>query len=488
MLVRGMRMNNSISKNVLKEANRVIEEKFGIYFPEERGKDLIRSISNAAKQKDVEIQQYIDDMISNKLSEKELEALVTFITIGETYFFRDKKLFKIMREKILPDIINSKKNHNRTLKIWSAGCSTGEEAYSIAILIKELIPDCENWNIKIIATDINEKFLSKAKKGIYSEWSFRGLDENFKKKYFNKIDKDQYEVKNYIAKFVKFNNLNLVRPIYLIDNEIVNNIDIVLCRNVLIYFNKYRAQKIINSFYKAVIRGGWLITAPTENLYFNNTSFIPVNINDRFLYSKSISIDRLEKVIPKKSILKDLLAENENSIHYFDLENSNYSILQNELKPISKNMKVPIKSSKKESKLDLKKLEALCRCLANKGKLQEALECCKKIIYEDKINPMNYYLLASIEEEQGNIFDAIKALKKAIYLDPDFIMAYFNLGNLNLKQQKFKEAFKNFEIASVFLKKCNEENIIPHSEETTVGTLRQVIKSIVYRGDLYGKM
>ncbi len=472
-------MSDSISKNVIEQANNFIESKFGIYFPEKRTKDFLRALSNAAKQKNVKIEEYIYDMVSNKLSHKELEDLVICITIGETYFFRDKKLFQIVREKILQNIIISRKNTSKTLKIWSAGCSTGEEAYSIAILIKELIPDYEDWNIKIIATDINENFLNRAKNGIYGEWSFRGLNESFKKKYFDRINNNQYKIKDSISKLVEFHNLNLVSDIYLLNNKIINNIDIIFCRNVLIYFNKYRAQKIINHFYKSLINEGWLIVAPAENLYINSTCFIPVNINDTFLYNKNTSIDKVEKVIYKKDILENSLIEQ---------EINKYGTLKNDLRLISKNTSIPLKTPEKETKISIKKLKNLCQCLANEGKLHEALECCKKIICEEKTNPTNYYLLASIQEEQGNIVEAIISLKRAIYLDSDFIMAYFNLGNLNLKQQKLKEAFKNFKISLILLGNFNEEDIVPHSGETTVGMLKQVIENVNCIGDLYGKM
>ena len=178
-------MKNNISQNNVEHINNFIEAKFGLYFPKERFNDLMRSLSNASKQKGIDVEKYINLIILNKLSAQDLTDLATFLTIGETYFFRDKKLFEIMKQKIIPYIINSRRYSSRSLKIWSAGCSSGEEAYSIAILVKELIPDYENWDIKIIATDINQNSLSKARKAIYSEWSFRGVDSNFKDKYFD---------------------------------------------------------------------------------------------------------------------------------------------------------------------------------------------------------------------------------------------------------------------------------------------------------------
>ncbi|MEJ8554567.1 CheR family methyltransferase [Tepidibacter sp. Z1-5] len=473
-------MTNNISKNVLHKINKFIETRFGLYFTEKRFKDLSRSISNAAKQKNIGLEEYTNLILLNKLSKEDLKNLVTCLTIGETYFFRDKKLFDSMRQRILPDIINERKYGSKHLKIWSSGCSSGEEAYSIAILVKELIPDYKNWDIEIIATDINHSSLSKAKKGIYSEWSFRGVDLGIKSKYFIRMDDMRYKIKDDILKLVKFHSLNLADSTYILDGNIIKNMDIIFCRNVLIYFSKYQVNKIINRFYNSTVNGGWLVVAPTESLFLNNSSFRSVNINDMFLYNKSIKKNNPVKlfnnnIFDNNSIEKELVIQNEMRTYQSDLEfNGDITIKSEEELP-------------KDDKINVQELEIISRSLANEGRLEEAIECCKKAIFIDKINPFYYYLLASIQQEQGNISEAIITLKKVIYLDSNFIMAYFDLGNLNLKQDKHIQAFKNFKNVIALLDNFNEEDIVPYSEEMTVGGLKQMIKNIDYKGVFYGK-
>ncbi len=474
-------MTNNISKNVLHQINNFIETRFGLHFTEKRFNDLIRSISNAAKQKNIGIEEYTNLILLNKLSQEDIKNLVTCLTIGETYFFRDKKLFDTMRTKILPGIINDRKYSNKSLKIWSTACSSGEEAYSIAILVKELIPDYEDWDIEIIATDINHLSLSKAKEGIYSEWSFRGVGLSIKNKYFVRMDDMRYKLKDDILKLVKFHNLNLTDSTYILDGKIIKNIDIIFCRNVLIYFSKYQADKIINRFYNNIANKGWLIVAPTESLFLNNSSFTPVNINDIFLYNKSIKKNNIVKSLDN-NVFEDNLIEQK-------------LVIQNEIIKQQRNLEVnnniTINSKKelpKEDKIDAQEFETISRSFANEGKLEEAIEWCKKAIFIDKINPFYYYLLASIQQEQGNISEAVITLKKVIYLDPNFIMAYFDLGNLNLKKEKYKQALKDFKNARALLDNFNDEDIIPYSEEMTVGGLKQMIKNIDYKGDFYGEM
>lgn len=475
-------MNYNISNIVIENISNFIEEKLGLYFSKERFKDLIRGVSCAAKQKDITLEKYIDLILEKRMSEEDIKILASCLTIGETYFFRDKSLFEIMRQKILPDIINNRKNFNKNLKIWSAGCSSGEEAYSIAILVKELIPEYENWNINIIATDINYKSLDKAREGIYGEWSFRGVDLNLKNKYFDKIENTRYKLKDSIMKLVKFHSLNLADSNYIVDGRIINNVDIIFCRNVLMYFSRPQINQIINRFYNIIINGGWLVVAPTESMFVNDTDFKSVNINNMFLFNKNIGQDNPVKIQDNHSRLKNFSMIKEIKTNF--VHKSVYN--KDKLKSPSDSFIIEEKSSNKlleKETVIAEDFELLCRSSANEGNFEEALKWCEEAISSDKINPYYYYLLASIQQEQGNINEAIISLKKSVYLDSDFIMAYFNLGNLKLKQGKHKEAYKSFENAGMLLNKLSEEDIVPHSEEMTAGMLKQIISNIELQGE-----
>lgn len=473
-------MNNSISKDVLKNINKFVEAKFGLYFQEERFNDLKRGLVNASREKEVNLEEYINLILSNQLSSEELKTLVTCLTIGETYFFRDKKLFEIIRQKILPELIDKRKYSSRSLKIWSAGCSSGEEAYSIAILIKELIHDYETWDIKILATDINEKFLNKARNAVYTDWSFRGVDLSFKNKYFNKIDNIHYKLKDDVVKLVEFHNLNLADNNYILFNSMKKDIDIIFCRNVLMYFNKQRAQEIIAGFYNIVTDGGWLVSAPTESLYLNDTAFVPVNINGTFLYHKDKNKVNLVGQPNRGFMLTDYMSVKDKKLEQYISLTRNNNITFEILEVKATNV-TELKEISNKPEFNTNDYETLARSYANEGKLDEALKCCEQAICEDKINSRLYHLLASIQQELGNIDESVVSLKKAIYLDSDFIIAYFDLGNLYLKQKKLKEAFKNFQITGELLSSFGEEEIIPYSENITVGMLKQIMKNIVRR-------
>lgn len=491
-------MNSNISKDVLFKINDYIESKFGLYYPENRISDLLRGVTKASKQKNILLEVYINLLLSNGLNQEDLKNLVTFLTIGETYFFRDSKLFQTLRNNILPELINKKRNNGKSIKIWSAGCSTGEEAYSIAILMKELIPDYEYWDIKIIASDINENSLNKARRGIYSDWSFRGVDLSVKNKYFEEINDGYFKLKDNYVKDVQFHNINLADLIYIAENLALKDIDIIFCRNVLMYFSKIQIKEIINRFYNCLAYEGWFIVAPTESLFLNDASFTPVNINDVYFYNKNINerySGNLAKNTNYKQISEDAqlinyeLREKFSKISEISIYNNTLNTKLNNKLKVSLNelvKEINIKEMLTEENDKKENFEALCRSCADEGKLEEAIQWCEKAILRDKINPIYYHLLASIQQEQGELDKAVDSLKKAIFLESTFLIAYFDLGNLNLKRGKYKEACKNFKNVQALLNNFAEDEIIPYSGEMTAGMLKMVIENIDLNGERDG--
>lgn len=462
-------MCNNVSNDILKLVSKKIELQFGLYFSEYRFKDLKRCLINVANLKGIDLNSYIGILLANRLSIEENEKLANSLTIGETYFFRDKKLFNVLRKSIIPDIIESKRK-TKTITIWSSGCSTGEEAYSIAILMKELLIDFSDWNINIVATDINLNSLRKARDAIYGEWSFRENDIKFKNKYFDMVQNKQYKLKEEIKKSVTFSYLNLAEETYEINNNLIQEVDIIFCRNVLMYFSKEQAKKIVDRYYKILNNKGLLILAPSESLLLSKSEFIPKNINEIFLYSKNE-----EKKQNKKGFnfikYNEVKEVEKNEIHYKPIDRK-VNKSSSEIKPcIETNHKIDY--------------ERQCREKANEGNLQEAMLICKKAIDEDKMNPKHYYLLSSIEQEAGNIKESIDTLRKVIYLDSNFIIAYFDLGNLFLKIGRTKEALKNFQNVNILLQGFSEEQNIPNTESITAGMLKHFITNILKGKDVY---
>uniref|UniRef100_A0A7J2TK07 protein-glutamate O-methyltransferase n=1 Tax=Archaeoglobus fulgidus TaxID=2234 RepID=A0A7J2TK07_ARCFL len=195
-----------------------------------------------------ELSEYLSYLKSH---EKELDELINTIAINVTEFMRDVTPFKFFMDKILPEI-----SSKRFLRFWSAGCSYGEEAYSIAICAFE----ATDSNFTVYATDIDEECLRKAVNGIYPESQLRNLSEEMKRKYFDRVG-ENFRVKEFVRRRVKFRKHDLTSQ-----EPITKFLDVIFCRNVMIYFNEEQKVKVLRDFYNALVDGGYLIIGKSETI------------------------------------------------------------------------------------------------------------------------------------------------------------------------------------------------------------------------------
>ena len=194
---------DDFSDTQLAMISRCITDEMGLYFPEDRWKDLVRGISGATVELGCrDTADFVNRLLASPVNKKLIEVLARHLTTGETYFFREKQVFEILKNRILPELIRSRAGLNKTIRIWCAGCSSGEEPYSVAILLKQMLPDIRNWNITIRATDINLDALARARAGIYGDWSFRDLEVNIRTTFFIEAEKGRYEILPEIKKMV----------------------------------------------------------------------------------------------------------------------------------------------------------------------------------------------------------------------------------------------------------------------------------------------
>ena len=480
-----------------------VAAKMGLYFPKERWPDLERGIESASRDFGFpSVESCIQKLISSPWEKRQIEILASHLTVGETYFFREKNTFSALEEHVFPDLIRSQQRHRRRLRIWSAGCATGEEPYSIAILLRKLIPDLQDWNVTILATDINPSSLRKASQGVYGGWSFRDTPAWIKDKYFKRQGEGRYEILPEIRKTVTFSYLNLAEDSYpsLLNNT--NAMDVILCRNVLMYFAPERAREAIHKLHYALVDNGWLIVSPSEASHALFSDFVTFNLREAILYRKTAVRDRGSGIdgdsetricgpaateqaptvenwartlspIPeprsqKLETLADRQAENLQPTPYVEAlrlyDQGHYAEAAE---------KLSLCSLAKENNAQVMAL--LARLHANEGKLAEALQWCEKALAGDKLNPALHFLQGMILQEQGAFEDAMRSLKRSLYLDQNFALAHFALGSLALRQGKWIESKKHFENALSLLSAYRAEEILPESDGLTAGRLREII-------------
>jgi chemotaxis protein methyltransferase CheR len=213
--------------------------------------------------------------------EAELDAVFDLITVNETYFFREDRQLKAFTDEILPEVVQEKKN-TRTLRIWSAGCSTGEEPYTIAMLCM-MMPEVQGWDIDIFASDISQRVIQMARRGIYGESAFRSTEERFRSRFFTRTPDSKYRINDDVRQMVTFGKVNLL------DEQktgIFSELDLIFCRNVIIYFDVSAKKKVIENFYRKLKRNGFLLLGHSESLLSLSTKFKLRHLKNDMVYQK----------------------------------------------------------------------------------------------------------------------------------------------------------------------------------------------------------
>ncbi len=214
----------------------------------------------------------------------ELNRLFQVITTNETSFFRNPPQLNVFRDQVLKKVLEKQRAAGqKKLRIWSAGCSTGDEPYTLSIIIHEVLQsEVKAWDIKITANDLSEAVLAAARQGIYSEYSLRTTPKEIIPKYFEK-EGNVYRVKNDVKRLVSFGRINLNDSLQL---KMVEHSHIVFCRNVIIYFDDPMKKHVINAFYDNLLPGGYLIIGHSESLHNISRAFKPEHYTGAIIYSK----------------------------------------------------------------------------------------------------------------------------------------------------------------------------------------------------------
>ena len=245
-----------------------IKSNYGINLKEEKKSLVMGRLRKVLHQKNMSsFSEYLDYVLSDKTGEA-VSDMVNRITTNHTYFMRESKHFEFFKEEVLPYL--KKKVSDKDLRIWSAGCSTGEEPYTLAMIIDEFFgKEKLFWNTQILATDISSKVLDVAKKGVYNNDSIAKMPSEKRLKYFKKISDEKSEVVDQIKKEVIFARLNLMNETF----PFKKKFHTIFCRNVMIYFDSKTKMDLVNRFYEITEPGGYLFIGHSESLIRSQTKY-----------------------------------------------------------------------------------------------------------------------------------------------------------------------------------------------------------------------
>lgn len=517
----------------LKQLGILVAEKMGLNFSENRLHDLRQAVQTLAQEHDQEeTELFIQSLITSSLTEQQVKTLSSHLTVGETYFFREMKSLEAFRDHVIFELTKQRSGRNRRLRVWSAGCSSGEEPYTLAMLIDQMIPEAEKWDIRIYGTDINLKALEKARCGVYTKWSFRGTSDALRNRYFDPAGQGTYAVKSAFKDMVSFSYLNLAMDNY---PSILNTqeMDVIFCRNVMMYFTPQMIQQVIQRMHRYLVEGGWLIVAPSETSTLLSSEFSAVSFEGATLYRKVSQEPPVYRVLAPvaSTVVGPFLSAPsilpETSQVFPSLAREDRELVQLKLNTEAEyGVPLPLKevgiSQSDERRYEdalaayqggrydeaIATLQMICpekgygqhqlevegnvaalmaRILANQGKLDQAVKWCEKAINKEKINSDHWFLLAMILMEQGQVKAAVQALKRSLYLKPDFIAAYYLLGTLAVRENRPKDASRHFEQAISLLSNMPKENILRELDGITAGRLMEIIQSVMVEGGIKAK-
>lgn len=450
-----------LPESLLAQLKHLLAEQTGLNFFGSGWCDFELRINAAAREAGVQdATRYITQLLSAPLAPSQIELLARHLTVGETYFFREKHSFDALADQVLPELLRSRESAGRRLRIWSAGCCTGEEAYSIAILLDRLLPCQEGWDISITATDINPDFLQTAQQGLYHEWSFRGTPDWVREEYFKKKKNGSFELLPKIRKRVQFSYLNLADNSYPSSLNNTDCLDAIFCRNVLMYFTREQASRIIARFHAALHTDGILSVSPAETSTTLFSDFTSVNYPGSVFYrTRAYSIPKI--IPPPHSFSPEIMP--------MPAPGRGKS---RSARAVTRHVPLP------DNTEDANQFARNARQCADTGDLNEAAKWCAQAIAANKLNPAFHYLLASIEQERGMYQAAIQALQSTLYLEQDFVLAHFSLANLRLAEGRSKDAVRHLTILRKLLKKRAPEEVLPDSDGLTVAGLDDIVATL----------
>lgn len=270
-------INVTLQDATFRQLRDFIYEKCGIFIPDSKKYLLENRLLKRLQEKNLSSYEDYLYMLMYGGNPADISKLFDTITTNETYFFRESQQLDVLISDIVPKVLQQK--GTKDIRIWSAACSTGEEPYNIVMLLKEKMTGLQ---IDMIATDISDNVLDSARKAVYNSYSVRNVPDIYLKKYF-KNNGQNYELDSSIKSLVTFKNVNLVD-----DKKMrsIRNVDIIFCRNVLIYFDDKAKQKAVSLLYDSLRAGGYLFVGSSESLHNVTRAFRPIVLNKVVVYQR----------------------------------------------------------------------------------------------------------------------------------------------------------------------------------------------------------
>ncbi|MBL26284.1 MAG: chemotaxis protein [Rhodospirillaceae bacterium] len=415
----------------------------------------------------VACEDYLELLARPNTGRQELDRLIADLTIGETYFFRHREQFDALQTTILPECLDRNAG-NRRLRLWSAGCASGAEPYSLAILLERHFDDrLSGWSVDIVATDINHDFIERARKGISTSWEMRGLPSALRDAHFEPYD-GNWRIAHPFRSRVRFLHHNLVNGNIPDPARGLAGFDVIVCRNVLIYFTMEMARMVVRRLQSCLVEGGWLILGHAEatlasGLPLRATSF-PGATAFQLLSGSAPSVSRRPSAptirIPPLAARTGRTAPKPRP-------------RPRKREPLAPLLPPDLGREQPSTPADLPHV----RELADRADWDGALAACDRLLDADPMNAACHLYRGLVLEGLDERPAAEEALRKALYLDKDFVIARFHLGRIRQDQGKQEGAVGAFRSALRAMDGLAPDCLLPHGDGLAVSDIAAIIST-----------
>jgi len=401
-----------LSPDQFDEFRQLLAQKTGLRVPPDARERFIGMLhERAARRNYATLKEYQTFLVGDGAA-GEWEEFARAFTSSETFFFRDHGQIDLLRMRLLPELIARHRN-DKTLRLWSAGCASGEEVYSLSMLVDMLLPMRDGWNIVIFGTDIDSEAIARAQRGRYGKWSFRMVPAELQQRYFH-FEGNEWVLDERIRRMVTFRVANLVGEMFPDGGSELHDMDLILCRNVFIYFDPAAVSAVAAKFVATLVEGGYLMAAHTELIGQRMQGLESSLFAEGVVYQRHVRVPAyvapppvaagmVMRIVPDRSA--QITPDNAAQVH------------KSPLLPQSQNPAI-----------------ALCtaaRTLADRGEYELAEQMCSKALDADPLAALPYFLLAQLAQLKGDFERAKECLNKAIYLDHHCVAAYLELAALH---------------------------------------------------------
>ncbi|MGH7243007.1 MAG: CheR family methyltransferase [Phycisphaerales bacterium] len=453
-----------------RELKRLVIETTGLSYYSDKDEDLCGRIQRRLRALgECTWGAYLQLLQDPETKRIEWDRLAEELTVGETSFFRHPELFRGLRENVLPDILHRNRDIRR-LRVWSAGCSTGAEAYSVAILLaREYAAALRGWEVSILGTDINKKSLAQAREGSFAAWDFRGAEHEHIEDCFTPRG-TRLVIHSDFQRHVRFAYHNLATDSPPLALYGVDTFDLILCRNVLIYFSPETNRRLVRQFYECIVPGGWLLVGHAEPNVELFRSFQAVNVPGAVLYQKPAS-PVLDTDVPKSGSAERSIDRRIKQLAAPVFESRKTGDRRRSLKPeapgrLKEAAALPSNVSKQS---------ALAVRLPTERSLSTSLLECENQTASRPMDAAVHLRLAMLHNQVGDHACAEASIRRVIYLEPSNALAHYLMGVSEQRQGRKGSACHAYGLALTILADRSDFELIPNADDLAVGDLRNLI-------------